>query len=117
MTQPHNLAQLPQSIGPIEAETRLQAIASIRAYADWLAANPAVPVPHHLQGTVHPGGGKLDRPTSIALAEHLIEHHNGSRQSGGTSRWSSAKVDTGGPVNVTHTIFVLEKPGTGDDTW
>lgn len=103
------------SIGPIEAERRHQAIAAIHAYADWLAANPDVPIPTDLSGTVHPLGA-MTRSASAKIAGNMADNHNGIRLSGGNSAWATVPVLIPGPVRVKHTMFLAQDKPV-DEQW
>jgi hypothetical protein len=52
---------------------RAQRIADIRAFADWLEANPWVPMPHHLYGSKHVNGlaGELDDVAALATVREI----------------------------------------------
>lgn len=103
------------SMGPIEIEQRHQAIAQIRAYADWLQANPDVPVPTYLSGTVHPH--HLSREASMVMARNLADRHHGAKLSSGESLWVAAQAPVDGPLRVSHTVFVNERKRGAGDSW
>lgn len=94
MTQP-----VPDTAGQ---PPRALTIAAIHAYAEWLAANPDVPVPDGIDGHCYQHG--VAPEASVAAAAAVSDAHNGKRHVNGSSKWITVDV-MAQPVKIQHTIF------------
>lgn len=111
MTQPSSDAKSPASI---EAERRLQVIAALHAYADWLAANPDVPAPNSIDGNAHAHrhyNPDQTRDESLAIARNLIDRHGATKHDSGPDHlWAIVRVPGTGTIPVELTYYVLSPP-------
>lgn len=94
-------------------DDRQNAIAQIRAYADWLEAHPDVDAPTDIDMNVHHHRAEISPEASLAAAVHLVDAYGARKNSaGGNNKWVSFKP--GGDL-IDHTLFVASEPT--EDIW
>ncbi len=89
---------------PGESLHRVRVIAAIHAMAEWLAENPDVPIPSHIDFSAHFHGNDYD--AQVKRVVDVAAAHDGevSTQSGDTVRAEIAPVDADG-AHVRYILF------------
>ena len=94
------------------AISRNKAIDGIRAYADWLQANPDVPVPSNVDGHVHRSG--MSEAEGVAMIKMLAEAWNAPIHTSADTAWINIRLPqdvTGDRLRVEHAFYAhRDKP-------
>lgn len=92
---------------------RAEAIAAIRAYADWLEAHPDVPAPTSIDMITHHHRSKISPADSLRLALYLVHEYGAVKESiSAQNRW--VRIKPVGPL-VEMTLFLASDRPAQDD--
>jgi len=82
---------------------RIQAIDAIRAFADWFEAHPDVPVPDSIDGNVYQH--QVPERQAVPVVKRMTDEHGATLHHNGDIAWSILRINTDGPVKISHTVF------------